>query len=160
MAWFAIAVAVAVGWAAAGDVGRGDAAGGVVFGGQTSQKEPVIVVVNARRTRVVRVVWDWRARCVLGPVAPAGTPPTTAWSDIAERFPINGRGRWSGGFAAGPFTDTVTGVSQRFTYRLAGVIVAGGARMTGTIRATYTERSAAGLIRTCTSRTIRFTIRD
>jgi hypothetical protein len=160
MRWFAITVAAAVGWAAAGDVGRGDAAGGVVFGGQTSQKEPVIVVVNARRTRVVRVVWDWRARCVLGPAASAGTPLTAAWSDIAERFPINGRGRWSGGFAAGPFTDTVTGVSQRFTYRLAGAIVARGARMTGTIRATYTEGSAVGVIRTCNSGTIRFTIRD
>lgn len=160
MGWLTIGLTAMVGWAAAGDVGRGDAAGGVVFGGETSQKEPVIVVVNARRTRVARVIWDWRAPCVLGPAAPAGTPRTSAWSDVAERFAINGRGRWSGGFAAGPFTDTVTGVSQRFTYRLAGAIVAGGARMTGTIRVTYTERSSAGVIRTCSSGTIRFTIRD
>jgi hypothetical protein len=160
--WVAIGVAAALGWTslAVVDAGHAAAAGGVVFGGQTSQGEPVIIVVNARRTRVARVLWEWRARCVLGPAAPAGTPLTTAWSDVAERFAINGRGRWSGSYAAGPFPDASTGVTKRFTYRLAGAIVAAGARMTGTIRATYTETSAAGVIRTCHSGAIAFNILD
>lgn len=136
------------------------AAGGVIFGGLSTQTKPVIIEVNPRRTRVVRVLWEWRAKCALGPAAPAGTPLTTAWSDMAERFPINGRGGWSGSFAAGPFPNATTGVTQRFTYRLAGSIITGGTRMTGTIRATYTETAAAGVIRTCNSGLIRFNVRD
>ena len=140
--------------------GHADAAGGVVFGGLSTQKKPVIVEVNARRTRVVRVYWDWRARCSLGPAAPAGTPLTTAWSDVAERFAINARGRWSGSYSAGPFANATTGVTQRFDYRLAGGLTAGGVRMVGTIRATYTETSTAGVIRTCSSGLVRFKVRD
>ena len=158
---------VAVGAAVAGIAvpavrtpGRADAAGGVVFGGLSTQRKPVIVEVNARRTRVVRVYWDWRATCKLGPAAPAGTPLSTAWSDVAERFAINARGRWSGAYSAGPFQNTATGVTQRFAYRLTGALSTGGARMVGTIRATYTETANAGVVRTCGSGLIRFNVRD
>ena len=124
----AVACAAAVGLATALGVrapDRADAAGGVVFAGLSGQKKPVIVQVNARRTRVVRVYWDWRATCSLGPAAPAGTPLTTAWSDMAERFAINARGRWSGSYSTGPFPNATTGVTQRFGYRLTGGLVRG-----------------------------------
>jgi hypothetical protein len=159
----AVACAAAVGVVTALGVrtpDRADAAGGVVFGGVSGQKKPVIVQVNARRTRVVRVYWDWHATCSLGPAAPAGTPLTTAWGDMAERFAINARGRWSGSYSTGPFPNATTGVTQRFGDRLTGGLLTRGARMVGTIRATYTETSAAGLIRACNSGLIRFNIRD
>lgn len=163
LAQVAVAGAAVLGVAMVLGVGapaRADAAGGVIFGGLSTQREPVIIEVNVRRTRVVRVLWEWRANCALGPAAPAGTPLTTAWSDTAERFPISPRGSWSGSFATGPFPNATTGVTQRFTYRLGGSIVAAGTRMMGTIRATYAETSAAGVIRSCTSGLIRFNIRD
>lgn len=144
--------------AAGGGAARAAATATVIYGGLTSQKEPVIIEVNPARTRVVKVLWEWRARCTLGAAAPAGTPLTTAWSDSAARFPIR-RGSWSGAFTAGPFTDPATGVVQRFTYRLSGTLRA-GARMSGTIRATYAERSPAGPIRDCRSGPITYNIRD
>jgi hypothetical protein len=44
MGWVAIGVAAALGWAylAVAGARHAEAAGGVVFGGQTSQREPVI----------------------------------------------------------------------------------------------------------------------
>ena len=158
----AAAGAVVMGIAALGvrAPGHADAAGGVVFGGLTTQRKPVIVEVNARRTRVVRMYWDWRGSCSLGPAAAAGTPLTTAWSDVAERFAINARGRWSGSYSAGPFANAATGVTQRFGYRLTGALATGGARMVGTIQVTLRETSTAGVIRACNSGLIRFNVRD
>lgn len=159
----AAGVAAGVTWSAAGGM-RGHQARGatstatVIFGGLTAQREPVIVEVNPARTRVVKVIWEWRAKCSLGPAATADTPLTTAWSDSAQRFPVR-NGRWSGRYSAGPFTNPTTGVVQSFTYALSGAFRP-GARMAGTIRATYRESSAAGLIRTCNSGSVGFNIRD
>ena len=159
----AAGVAAGVTWSAAGsDAGHqaqaATSTATVIFGGLTAQREPVIVEVNPARTRVVKIIWEWRAKCSLGPAAPPDTPLTTAWSDSAQRFVIKG-GRWAGKYTAGPFTDPTTGIVQKFTYALSGVLRP-GAKMAGQIRTTYEESSPAGVIRTCNSGAVGFTIRD
>jgi hypothetical protein len=150
--------AIAVGAAAL--VAPPAATAGVIFGGVTSQREPIVVEVSPGRAKVTEVRWEWRARCTLGPAAPAGTPTTTAWSDTAGPYPIDRLGRWRGNFSAGPFVkDAATGITETFTYRLNGTLVQGGTRMRGTFRATYTESSPAGAIRTCASGTT-YVIKD
>lgn len=136
---------------------------GVVFGGLSSQRRPIVVQVTPLRTRVVRVDWSWQAKCILGPAAPAGTSLVKSWTDTTNplRFDLTAAGRWtSGRYTTGPFTDSATGITDAFTYKLTGRIVDGGRRMTGTIRASYEQASPAGVIRTCVSGLITFTIRD
>jgi hypothetical protein len=163
--WSAFVAVAALAAVAAGGAGHASAAaGGVVFGGLSSQDRPIVVVVSPRRTRVSRVLWDWETRtCEPGPARTADTPPTKRASDRTDpqRFPISRLGRWSGSYTAGPFPEGATGVTEMYSYKLTGRFLDRGTRMAGTIRVTYTETAATGaLIRTCRTGRITYDIKD
>jgi hypothetical protein len=141
----------------------GVAAGGVVFGGLSSQDRPIVVEVTPRRARVSRVLWDWQGKCVPGPAGTPETPLVKRASDrtTPQQFAVNRLGRWGGRYIAGPFPQVATGASETYSYKLTGRFLDRGTRMAGTIRVTYTETDATGaLIRTCRSGLITYNLKD
>lgn len=160
--WRVLLLVTALGFWAFGAAERA-AAAGVTFGGLSSQDRPIVVEVTPRRARVARVVWDWEAKCVLGPAGTPATPLTKRASDrtTPQQFPINRLGRWSGKYTAGPFPQAATGLSETYDYTLRGRFLDRGTRMAGTIRVTYTETDAAtAIVRTCRTGLITFTLKD
>lgn len=161
--WVLVAVAAVTAFAWVAPEVR---AAGVTFGGQStnSAKEPrpIIVRVSPRRTRVTRVIWDWKATCVAADGSPATPSEHRASDDThAQRFPIRASGRWTGTYTAGPFPDETTGITQTYAYTMKGRLRASGTRMAGTIRVTLTEHDAAGtLLRTCRTGPITFNLED
>lgn len=160
----AIAALAAVAVCGVGHATATAAAGGVVFGGLSSQDRPILVEVTPRRARVSRVVWDWESKtCERGP---AGTPDTSLLKRASDRtgpqrFPISRLGRWSGRYTAGPFSESTTGATETYSYRLTGRFLDRGTRMAGTIRVTYTETAANGaVIRTCRTGLITYDLKD
>ena len=141
-----------------------NAAGGVTFGGLSSQDRPIVVQVTPRRLRVSRVVWDWESKtCVLGPAGAPDTPLVKRASDRTgpQRFLISRLGRWGGRYTAGPFPVSATGATETYSYKLTGRFLDRGTRMAGTVRVTYTETAATGaVIRTCRTGLITYDLRD
>ena len=139
--WAVCVALAAVGILAVVGSERATAAGGVTFGGLSSQDRPIVVEVTPRRARVARVIWDWRGTCVLGPAATPETLLERRASDrtTPQQFAINRLGRWSGRYTAGPFPDAATGGTQTYAYKMTGRFLSRGTRMAGTIRVTYTE---------------------
>ncbi len=131
---------------------------GVVFAGETvGQRNPIVIEVDAARTRVVKLTWGWDAPCTLAATAPAGTDTRTGWIEYRGGYPINAAGAWRRTFSAE--TRLASGVSRAFTHRVAGR--RSGGRMIGTLRSVLTERDAAGqIIRMCDSGAIRFDVAE
>lgn len=131
--------------------------GGVTLGGETTPQGHVVAVeLNAARTRIAHLDWEWDGACRPGPAATPATPATTAWVDHHQGYAFDARGRWGN---PSVLTRTVDGVRQRFAFRVAGRRTAGA--VSGTLQTTLIETDAAGaLIRRCASPALRFTARD
>lgn len=158
--WVLVAIAAVV---AAACVPSDVRAAGVTFGGlSTNQQRPIIVRVSPQRTRVSRIIWDWKATCVAADGSPATQREHRASDDSrTQRFPINALGRWNGKYTAGPFPDPTTGITQTYAYKMNGRLLARGTRMAGVIRVTLTEHDAAGsVVRTCRTGPVTFNLED
>ncbi len=128
---------------------------GLVYAGQTTQQEVIVLETNAARSRVVSVSWGWSASCVAGPAATPTTELTTAWTEYRGGYVINPRtNRWKRNFTV---TNTDAGVSRTFAYQLQGTKV--GVRMKGTLNVAMTDKGIDGqVIRTCDSGPVKFGI--
>jgi hypothetical protein len=106
---------------------------GKVFGGQTSEEEPVVVRADARHRMISDVMITWESQTC--------TPP--AFVRIPERFQALRlhSGAFTAGFNenAGPFDD---GSKAAFAYNLAGRVTRTSVK--GTLHVTMTETDAAG----------------
>lgn len=129
---------------------------GVVFGGETSQREVITVEVNPARTKVVRLRFSWTADCTPGPAATLTTGASTGWTEYRGPFPMDATGAWKKSLVV----NTLEGqLQQQFSYSFAGRRA--GGRMTGTLNAALTETGGSGqLVRTCTALPIKFAISE
>jgi acyl-CoA thioesterase FadM len=150
-----IAMLAAVGSAAfAASVGSAAAVSshGVVYAAETAEFEVVTIEVTPARNRVAKLTFGWHADCTPGPAATLATSSTTAWVEYRGGYPINKQGAWKARFAGSKVDGAIR---QRFTYSLAGRRI--GGRMVGTLQATLVETDAAAqIIRTCSSRAIKY----
>jgi hypothetical protein len=157
--WVLVAIAAMVALACVPSDVR---AAGVTFGGLSNQERPIIVRVSPQRSRVSRIIWDWQAKCVAADGTPATPSDHRASDDTgAQRFAINSLGRWAGRYTSPAFLEPTTGITQTYSYKMNGRLLARGTRMAGTIRVTLTEHDATGaLLRTCRTGPITFNLED
>jgi hypothetical protein len=152
-----VAVTAAVLFGAVGARGAVAPAPGLVYAGDNAQRNLVVLQLNAKRTQVRQLTWLFSAPCVAGPAA---TPPVqTSVLITGEAFaiPINRSGVWSKRFRASRVGENGNTFATAYT-------VNGrrrGANMTGTLRSVATEVTpSGGLVKTCDTRPIAFTIAD
>jgi hypothetical protein len=106
---------------------------GIVYGGATSQGEPFVVRLDARRTRVNDVRTTWRAPC----------SPSGGFFRVPEHF-VNFPLKRTGGFG-NPMTGEFpidAGGKRRYDYTFAGRVSRRSAK--GTLRVKVAETDAAG----------------
>jgi hypothetical protein len=128
---------------------------GVVYAGDTTQRNAVTIEVNVARNRVTKLVWVWDAPCALGPAATPTTEPRTSWTEYRGGYPINRLGAWHRTLTTAPVVKS--GVTQTFQHAILGR--RSGGRMIGTLRSVLTERDPAGqVIRTCDSGPMKFNV--
>ncbi len=136
--------------------GAATATKGVAYGGLTSQKSVLAVVLNPAGTVVKSIRFPWSAPCTPGPAGTATTPGATAWTDELLTIPIK-KGKFKATISAGPFTEG--SVLQKFRYTVGGKRL--GGYLVGSIRATFTESALTGeVVRTCDSGAVTFKVKE
>jgi hypothetical protein len=111
---------------------RATRAPGRVYGGKTSQDEPVVAKVDAKRRRVTNLLVSWRGACTSGGFF--------RFSEALGNFPMASTGRF-----ADTWDEDVKledGGTRKFGYSLAGRLGRRSAR--GTLRVAVAEADAAG----------------
>jgi hypothetical protein len=106
---------------------------GVVYGGSTSQDEPVVVRLNAARKRVSDLLTTWRAPCT--------SQGLFRVPDRFANFPVKSTGRFGN-----PMTNDVAidaGGKLHFDYALAGRVTKKTAK--GTLQVKVSETDASGV---------------
>ncbi len=131
-----------------------------VFAGLTVQRNPIVLTMNPVRTRVLRLRWDWDAKCTLGLAARPDTLATAYVPDEIRAFPVDRLGRWGGTFSYAPQPDPAgTGISTAYAYKI--VARRSGQIIRGTITASFTETdTTGGVIRDCASGAVTFQAKD
>lgn len=130
---------------------------GVVYGGTTSQGQPIVIATNPARKRVSHLKFLWRAKCTLDPSAPAGTETTAGSAWTYSRIPVSASGSWK---AVETNAETF-GDGSRWTYTFTYAGRRIGGKMVGTVVGSITETSAAGAtVRVCATGKIAFSIAD
>jgi hypothetical protein len=112
---------------------------GIVYGGATSQGEPIVLRLNTARERVNDVITTWNAPC--GEAGYFRSP------DHFVNFPVKRTGRFGN-----PFTDDVTNASGskvHYDYDVAGRVNKAAAK--GTLQVKITETDPAGAATSCDS---------
>jgi hypothetical protein len=106
---------------------------GLIYGGTTSQGEPVVVRLNTRRKQVSDFLTTWNASCM----------PSQGFFRVPDRFTrfaVKSTGRFGN-----PFTDDVAmdaGGKVHFDYALAGRVTKTTAK--GTLQVKVSETDANG----------------
>ncbi len=121
-----------------------------VFGGLTvGSRDPVIVTMNAARTKVLRLRWDWRGTCTAGPAARPDTSLDVTWRDFLTDFPVNASGTFGFTGSVGPENVPELGLSRNYTYKVVARRV--GQTIRGTITSSFVESdtTTGGVIRDC-----------
>ncbi|MDP9347494.1 MAG: hypothetical protein M3P44_17620 [Actinomycetota bacterium] len=112
---------------------------GHIYGGRTSQDEPIVAKLDARRKRVTDVLVSWSSPC-----SPEGS---LRFSEALRNFPAASTGRFGNTWDE-TFKVVPDGGSRRFDYSLTGKLGRRSAR--GTFRVAVAETDAAGATRaTC-----------
>jgi len=112
---------------------------GIVYGGATSQGEPIVLRLSGDRTRVNDVITAWQAPC--------GGAGSWRAPDHFVNFPVKSTGRFGS-----PFADDATvadGTKRHWDYSLAGVLKQHDAK--GTLQVKVTETDPAGAATNCDS---------
>ncbi len=106
---------------------------GFVYGGTTSQGEPIVVRLDQQRKRVNDLLFTWRAGCT----------PSNGFFRIPEHFggfPVKGNGSFGNPISDDyPLTE---GGKRNFTYQIAGRV--GKPSIKGTLQVKVTETDPAG----------------
>jgi hypothetical protein len=108
---------------------------GIVYGGSTSQGEPMVLRLNAQRKRVNDVLTIWRAPC-------ATSGGYFRVSDRFTGFPIKSTGRFGS-----PFTNDTPadgGGALHVDYALAGRVTKTSAKGTLQVKVSETDAGGAG----------------
>jgi hypothetical protein len=105
---------------------------GRVYGGRTSQEEPVVAKIDAKRKRVTDLLVSWHGDCV-----PSGF---ARFSDALRNFPAASTGRF--GDRWNQTVNLSEGGKRTFDYSVAGKLGRRSAR--GTLRIAITDADAAG----------------
>ena len=132
-----------------------------VFGGVTvGQLNPIAVTMNAARTRVVRLRWDWKGSCTLGPAARPDSALDVFFGDVLANLRVARSGQWGGPVRFDPKADAATGVTQTYEYNVRAR--RRGVDIRGWVEATLIETdSVTGAeMRRCTSGRVVFRLRD
>ncbi len=106
---------------------------GVVYGGITSQGEPVVVRLNAQRKRVSDFITTWQAPCT----------PSQGYFRVPDRFgnfPVKSSGRFGNPMSNDVAMDA--GGKLHFDYALAGRVTKRAAK--GTLQVKVSETDANG----------------
>jgi hypothetical protein len=112
---------------------------GVIYGGATSQSEPIVLRLSADRARVNDVLTTWGASC--GEAGYWHTP------DHFVNFALKRTGRFGN-----PFSDDTGGADGskvHYDYAIAGLLRKSNAK--GALRVKVTETDPAGAVSTCDS---------
>ena len=131
-----------------------------VFGGLTREsRDPVIVIMNAARTKVLRLRWDWLGTCTAGAAASPDTGlEVTLRDSLAAGFRVDKTGRFR---FMGTETVSEPGLSINFTYKI--VARRTGQTIRGSITSSFVEIDTAsgGVIRRCASGgPVKFRVKD
>jgi hypothetical protein len=120
---------------------------GKIYGGKTSQEEPLVVRVNAGHNTVSDVITGWRT--------PDCTPQDSFFTlgEDFRSFPIAG-GRF--GHDWGEEYSREDGGTVRFAYALAGTVAAGSAHGSLQVTVTWTDATGATDL-TCDTGTVTWT---
>jgi hypothetical protein len=114
-------------WTASRSAGR-------IYGGKTSQEQPFVIRLDARRKRVSDLLTGWETSSC--------SPDANRYMTFPERFdnfPLSG-GRFGNAFDQD--YDLDPGAKRRFSYQLAGKV--GRASAKGTFRVGVTDTDASG----------------
>ena len=110
-----------------------------MYGGATSQGEPIVLRVAAARRRVDDVLTTWKAPC--------GEAGYFRVPDRFVDFPVKSTGRFGN-----PFSNDATGADgtkRHFDFAVAGRLGKAGAK--GTLQVKVTETDPAGVVTNCDS---------
>jgi hypothetical protein len=110
---------------------------GIVYGGATSQGEPIVIRLNATRDRVNDLITTWSAPC--------GDAGYFRYADHWGNFRVKTTGRFGN-----PFADDVTiesGSKLHYDYDVAGRLSKAAAK--GTLQVKVTETDPAGVATNC-----------
>lgn len=133
-----------------------------VFGGLTrGSRDPVVAIMNAARTKVRRLRWDWRGTCTVGPAAKPDTSLDVTWRDFLTGFAVDKNGYFGFTGSLGPENVPELGLSRNYTYRVVARRL--GQHIRGSIKASFIESDTAtgGVIRECASReAVKFRIKN
>jgi hypothetical protein len=106
---------------------------GVVYGGRSSEEEPVVVRVDAKRRRVTDLLASWRTSTC--------TPPSMyRYPERLGGFPLASTGRF--GDSWGEDYPMDGGGKRHFAYQLAGRVTSKAVK--GTLRVTIADADPAG----------------
>jgi hypothetical protein len=108
---------------------------GVIYGGVTSQDEPMVLRLNNRRKRVNDVLTVWRAPC-------AASGGYYRAPDRFTGFPVKSTGRFGGPFTSDSPMDV--GGSRHVDYSVLGRIIKTTAK--GTLQVKVAETDAGGAV--------------
>jgi hypothetical protein len=112
---------------------------GIVYGGATSQGEPIVLRVAAGRDRVNDVMTTWKAPC--------GDQGSFRVPDHFINFAVKRTGRFGN-----PFADDTTdtdGTQRHYDYAIAGLLKKSNAK--GTLQVKVTQTDPAGTATSCDS---------
>jgi hypothetical protein len=110
---------------------------GTVYGGVTSQDEPVVVRLDAARRTVDDVITTWHAPC--------GDTGFLRAPDHFVRFPVKSTGRFGSAFSDDAAMDA--GAKRHVDYDLAGRVTKTAVK--GRLQVKVTDTDAAGAATTC-----------
>ena len=135
-----------------GPPARTSAAGGLVYGGQTSQGWPVVIQVRRDRRQVVRAITALHLSCTSG-----------AFSNIPDayvRLPISKRRKFSASF--GPDTDrNPDGTTTDFSGSISGAFNRARTKVSGTWRFSATDYDTSGAVTdNCDAGTVRWSAKQ
>lgn len=114
---------------------RAARAAGRIYGGSTSQREPLVLKLNRARTTATDVMLDWYSATCTQP------DDFVSFGEHFDTFPLSGSGVFGDSFTTS-YPDQ--GGKDDFAYQLRGRIARARAR--GTFRATATWKDASGAI--------------
>jgi hypothetical protein len=110
---------------------------GIVYGGATSQGEPIVLRLNAQRKRVNDVLTTWNAPC--------GESGYFRAPDRFVNFAVKSTGRFGNPFSDD--TTIATGAKRHFDYDIGGRVTMTSAK--GTLKVKVTETDPAGVATNC-----------
>jgi hypothetical protein len=112
---------------------------GTVYGGVTSQGEPMVLRLDAMRRSVDDVITTWHAPC--------GDTGFLRSPDHFMAFPVKSTGRFGNAFANDATMDA--GTKRHVDYDIAGRLTKTAAK--GTLQVKVTDTDAAGVATSCDS---------